>query len=455
MTVIRSQLKLSSQLGYPIWPLRVTGGGRAVTRADGAPFYIHGDTGSSAAVMHNRTDVVTYFADRAARGYTTVWVSLIEHLFSDNVPPSNNVFGNAPFSGTISGELDFTTPVEAYWQHVDYIISTAMSYGITIFAFPAYLGFTMGTEGWASAIIANTATRMTTYGTFLGNRYKNYPNIIWVLGGDSPPNTPTDLTVHVNNLALAIKAASPAHLMSAHSTRLSSSFDSYNQSWLDINLAYPDNVTTHKYTRLARQQTVKPVLMGEAYFGNEHTMTSLNLRTQMYQGLLGGGLGHAYGQSPMWYFGLTAGSSGNAFADTGGLNWHNTLGSFMSDAVIFVRRLTNARPDITYLTPDYSHVVVTVGYDSGGIEGVTYCPVMANNRQLVVYNPQGSTAPLTVDKSKFVTATFNFNWYNPRTGATTAGGTSAFGSGTQVFTAPDTNDWVLLAEDQALGLGNP
>lgn len=423
-------------------------------KADGTPFYITGDAGASMAVQLTTSEVASYLADRATKGVTAVWVSMIEHLFSDNTPAWKNKAGDVPFSGTIGAELDFTTPVTAYWNMVDYIIGKARDLGIVVLAFPCYLGSGMGLEGWASAVTANGAANMTTYGSFIGNRYKNFPNIIWVIGGDTPPNTPTDLTVHMNNLANAIKAVAP-QLMTAHPARFSSSFDSYNQSWLDINGSYPDGVTVHKYTRLARQQATKPTFVIESWFGNEHTMTDLGLRTEMYQGLLAGGVGQSYGQSPMWYFGVNAGSSGNAFADTGGLDWKTQVNTFGSSFIKYVARLLAARPTISFLTPDYTHTVVTAGYDTGAVEGVTYCPVMANTRLLVAYLGPGSASPLTIDKTKFVTATFNLNWYNPRDGSTTSGGTVSMGAGTQVFTAPDAADWVLLLDDQGLGLGNP
>lgn len=438
-----------------LWPLKISPNGRSILRADGLPFYIWSDTAASMAAQLGTADVATYMADRSAKLQTAIWVSLIEHKFSDHSPLWKNANGDVPFSGTVGAELDFTTPVTAYWNHVDSIIQKALDYNILVLAFPAYLGSGMGDEGWATAVAANGTARMTTYGTFLGNRYKTFPNIMWVLGGDTPPNTPTDLTAHVNNLANAIRAVDPGHLMTAHNARFSSSFDGYNQSWLDVNGAYPDNVTVHKYSRLARQQAVKPTFVIESYFGNEHGMTNLGLRTEMYQGLLGGGVGHSYGQSPMWYFGVNASSSGNAFADTGGLDWHAQLNTFGSNFLPFAARLTIARPTLSLLTPDYAHTVVTAGYDTGGVEGVTYVPVMASSQMLIAYIGPGSASPITVNKATFASATFNVNWYNPRDGSTTSGGTTAMGSGTQVFTAPDANDWVLLLDDQALGLGNP
>jgi hypothetical protein len=455
-----------SQLGVPapgIWPFRVSPNGRSILQANGRPFFLHGDAGNSISVQATKADALLYFSDRASRGVNTVWLNMIEHRFSDNSPAWRNVFGDLPFTGTINAgaNSDFTTPNSAYWLYIDWLIQAAAQFNITFLATPCYIGFGMTTgvtgEGWAGDINANGASVMSSYGNFIGNRYKNSPNIIWVMGGDSASTGSLTLTTHINNLANGIKAGGATHLFTAHPAPNHSSVDDYNQPWLDINASYPGSETiVHKNTRLARQQAVKPVFMFEASYGNEHSMTDLLLRTTMYQGLLGSGVGHVYGMDPMWYFGVNSGVSANssAFPDVTGINWKTNMGNFGGSFLTFCSRLMKSRA-FDQLTPDFAHTIVTSGYDSGGVEGVTYCPVMANGQILVAYVGAGSGSPLTVNKAQFVSATFNVNWYNVRTGATTNSGTAAFGSGTQVFTAPDANDWVLLLDDQALGLGNP
>lgn len=443
------------------WPLTIAVGGRSLLKADGTPFYFIGDAGNSASVQITHTEMSTYLGDRGVKGGTVIWLSMIEHRFSDSSPAWKSLSGNLPFSGVIAATTspDFTTPVEAYWADIDWFINQAANCGLTILATPAYCGFAQGVEGWAAVINDNTAANMTTYGNFLGNRYKGFPNIIWVMGGDSGPVGTFNLTTHYNNLAAGIKAAGDTHLFTAHPGPSHSSFDDYNQSWLDLNGSYSDGsaANVHKQTRLARQQVAKPAFNFESLYGNEGGSTDLDQRTEMYHGLLAGGVGFVHGQDPMWYFGTNSGVSANSsgFPTVTGLDWHNTLSVNGAQFLKFISRLTAARPAIGTLTPDYAHAVVTAGYDTGAAEGVTYCPVMADTHQLIAYNRQGSGTGLTVAKTAFVTATFNVNWYNPRDGSTTSGGTVVMGAGTQVFTAPDANDWVLLLDDQALGLTNP
>jgi hypothetical protein len=44
---------------------------------------------------------------------------------------------------------------------------------------PSYYGC-CNSEGWSAEMTANGERRLTTYGNYVGNRYKNFPNIIWV-----------------------------------------------------------------------------------------------------------------------------------------------------------------------------------------------------------------------------------------------------------------------------------
>lgn len=450
----RAQLKLPASYST-VYPLRVSPDGRSILRADNRPFQMTGDAGNSISVMANHGEVIQYLQDRQSRGVNAVWLSMIEHRFSDNSPAWRNVWGDLPFTGTISGEVDFTTPNAPYWAYMDWIINRAYDFEICFLATPAYLGFGMGVEGFASAINLNGTANMTTYGSFIGNRYKSFPNIIWVMGGDSAPGSPTNLTTHVNNMANAIKAADTVHLMTAHPGPNTSAFDSYNQTWLDINVSYTDQTNkVHQRTRLARQQATKPVFLFEAEYGNEHSMTDALLRLQLYHGSLGGGVGAVYGQDPQWYFGSNSGVSCNSsgFPDTTGVNYHTSMGNFGGSYLVYHARLLAAR-DLSDMTPDYAHTAVTANYDSGAAEGLTYCPFMASTRKLVGYVTGGQTP--TVAKTQFVSKTFNVNWYNVRDGSVTSGGTSSFGSGSQTFTPPDSNDWVLLADDQTLFLQNP
>ena len=71
-----------------------------------------------------------------------------------------------------------TTPNEAYFAYVDQIINLAATNGIEVMLDPIETG------GWLTTMLANGTTNCRAYGQYLGNRYKNFPNIIWSSGND-------------------------------------------------------------------------------------------------------------------------------------------------------------------------------------------------------------------------------------------------------------------------------
>ena len=104
--------------------------------------------------------------------------------------------------GNINNEApDMTQPNEAYWAHLDGILTYAQSKGILCLLFPAYVGNGFDIDqGWGPIIAANGGTKMTTYGAWIANRYKSYPNIVWMLGGDEQNFSGANLTAELGLL---------------------------------------------------------------------------------------------------------------------------------------------------------------------------------------------------------------------------------------------------------------
>jgi len=429
----------------PQYPLSVSGDRRYITDAGGHCSAWNGDAAWSAAVNLSQAGMTTYLADRAGRGVNAIYVNAIEHAFSDQSPRYLNKNGDAPFTTM----TDWTAPNEPYWQLVDWLVREAHRYGITVMLFPAYVGYGMGSEGWAAEMDAAAAADFTTYGDFLGSRYASYPNVAWAMGGDSPPTGTYDLTTKINNLATAIKAAAPDHLITAHSQRGSSSIDSYNETWLDLNATYASLSTVAAETATSWAQdptgaaTAMPTFLIESTYGNEANSAPEDIPKQALETLMQGACGHFAGSDPTWYFGVDASSPANSFADTGGLDWHNTLDQFGAQYFQTIADLIDAR-DIPTLTPDHAHAVVTAG-------GTWWA--RASAQVLVAYTT--TATDLTIDRTALSAGTYNVNWYSPTTGTVTSEAPQTMGSGSVALTPPDANGWILLVDDQALGLSVP
>ncbi len=407
-----------------------------IVDGNGNNVQINGDTVWEFAVMTTTSDVDLYVANRAAKGVNAIIVEAIEHYFGDNTPRWRNKNGDLPFSSEISTDVpDFTDPNEDYWTHVDYIVDTCASNGIIVFLFPWYVGGSLGIEGWASVIQSNGTSRMTTYGTWLGNRYKDKPNIVWCGGGDSGPISGMNITTEHNAGMNAIKAADSNHLTTAHAARNESALDVYDEAWLDFNSSYSDSSSTVAEVRADYQRsTPLPTFLIESRYVNMGGVTDIQGMRIMYHAILSGGIGHFLGSDPLWHLGS---------------GWDTNLDADGAQYFTYVSRLQIAR-DLPSLTPDHSDIFVTAGK---GAEGSSYSPVVASSSILVALCNQG--ASLTVDFSQF-SGSMSARWYNPTTGATQTDGSSPYAnSGSTAMTTPDSNDWVLLLDLVSLGLGAP
>lgn len=77
-----------------------------------------------------------------------------------------------------------STPNEKYWKYMDNFLSYCQSKGILVFFFPGYVGYPDTDQGWMEELVANGPDKVQTYGAWVANRYRNQPNIVWMLLGD-------------------------------------------------------------------------------------------------------------------------------------------------------------------------------------------------------------------------------------------------------------------------------
>ena len=72
------------------------------------------------------------------------------------------------------------------------------------------------------------------YGTFLAERYKDNPNIVWIIGGDTRGDVKTEVW---ETLARTIRSIDKNHLMTFHPFGRTMSATWFNDAdWLDFNM---------------------------------------------------------------------------------------------------------------------------------------------------------------------------------------------------------------------------
>lgn len=398
------------------------------------PVFITGEAAWSLQGALSDADIAIYLSDRASRGFNLIIVDLAENYYSDN--PPHDFYGSAPFDGA-----DFTNEDEAYWSRVDRTIGLAASYGITVTADPAFVGYGCS-GGYCTSYRNSSLDAMTAYGRWLGSRYRNFPNVIWLIGGDADPSD-SDVQSKLSALATAIKAADGNHLMTTESYPATSSVDVWNgAAWLDLDALYqrPSGLPTK--ANLDYQSSSYPIFELEDWYEGEHSMTGFQTRVEGYWAVLSGCTrGRLFGNYAIWDF-----SWRHDTTDP----WKNQLGSVGSVGQSWLGKLFRSR-EHWKLVPDINHTVVTAGYGTLGTwpqATLTTTGRTSDGQTIIAYIPNGNAATLTLDMSKITSASSIAKcwWFNPSSGSTTLIGSFA-NSGTRNFTPPDSNDWVLVIDD--------
>ncbi len=198
--------------------LKVSDNRRYLVHEDGAPFFWLGNTAWLISERLNRDEVEYYLTQERLQGYNVEQIQVL------NAVPTYNIYGHQANDASFNFSRYSIPGVYGYWEHLDYIVDFAASQGIYI-AMDCI---------WGSQIERMSVGKAMAYGKFLGERYKNKPNIIWMIGGDIMGDKGTDAW---DALARAIKKADPNHLMTFHPRGRTTSAWWYNdREWLDFNM---------------------------------------------------------------------------------------------------------------------------------------------------------------------------------------------------------------------------
>ena len=420
------------------FPLVVSADGRFLRDQHGKPFLLVGDAAWSLFVGVSKSDADVYLANRQQLGFTAVMVELIEHRFA--AAPPANFYRDTPFTG----QAFTTTPNDAYFAHVDYIVKSAAAKGIVILLDPLFLGYGCGSEGWCAEVQAATTSQMMAWGQYVGTRYKDYDNIVWVIGGDTDP---TPVQSKVQAVVDGILSADSRHLFTAHNAPEQMAVTPWpGAAWLNVNSVYTSSNTLYRQVLSAYSiSPPKPVFLIESAYENEHVLTNQALRAQSYWTVLSGGFGHVFGNCPIWGFGFAR----SQFCTS--TKWQAQLNSEGSVNMQHFQALFNSRHWHT-LVPDTLHTVLTGGYGSFGQSNYATAAYAADGSSIIVYLP--SSRSVVVSGASLAGSTMTAWWYNPSDGVATQIGPYPT-TGTQSFTPPSSGDWVLVLDSTSLSFPPP
>ena len=452
-----------AQAARPLPRLAVSDNKRFLVTADGRPFFWLGDTAWELFHRLNREDALRYLRNRAERRFTVVQAVALAELDGLNDP---NPYGHRPLLNNDPATPDVKDgPANDYWDHVDFIVNQAGALGIYIGFLPTWGDKWNLRRGAGPEVF--TPQNAETYGAWLGARYKNTPNIIWILGGDRPFETDVHKEI-VRAMARGLRAGDGGtHLITVHPTGGQGSASTFHDdAWLDFNMRQnghvPEFTGRYEQTRVDYDRTpVKPVVDGEPiYEDHPVSFNAANLghsiagdvRRPLYWNLFSGAFGHTYGHHSVWQMW----APGRPGVNNPLMPWFDAIDQPGAAQMQHARALLESRPFLSRVPDDSLVVAGAVPTAMPGTGRYHFAATRdASGSYAMVYAPVGR--PFTVRMSGISGSRVSAWWFNPRTGKATAIDTVA-NSGDRTFTPPDVGemiDWVLVLDDASKSYGPP
>jgi hypothetical protein len=411
---------------------------------DGKYFFWLGDTAWELFHRLNREEADQYLKRRSEQGFTVIQAVVLAEFDGLHTP---NPYGNTPLIND-----DPAKPNEAYFQHVDYIIDKAASYNLNIGLLPTW-GDKIFKSNWGTGPEIFNVPNAREYGKWIGNRYKDKKNIIWILGGDRNPRNDSDVAIWRSMAAGIMEATNKRAVISFHPqpTELGSATWFHKDDWLGFNMLQNghcrDNNVYDKIQAVYNMQPIKPVLDAEPIYEDIPvcfnvkdlgTSSAYDVRKFAYLDLFAGACGHTYGCHDIWQF---YSPNRKAVYDPH-VYWQQAIELPGANQMTYVRKLIESHSPLDRI-PDQSLI------KENNYSAAERLQATRGNDYLFIYTAAGK--PFTVVLEKIKGDRLQAYWFNPRDGKTT--NTEIIDNkGTKNFTPPSSGygkDWVLVIDDAA------
>lgn len=433
--------------------LQVSANKRFLQAADGKPFFWLGDTAWELFHRLNREEATSYLKNRAEKGFTVIQAVVLAELDGLHDP---NPYGETPLEND-----DPTKPREAYFQHVDFIVRKAAELNIYIGMLPTW-GDKVFKNRWGVGPEIFNAENAKVYGKWIGNRYKNEKNIIWILGGDRNPRDESDLAIW-RSMAAGIEEAvgRDRALMTFHPQPNGvqdggSAKWFHNDEWLDFNMFQTghcrENNLWDRMDYAYNLKPIKPVLDGEPIYEDHPvcfnandlgTSSAYDVRKAAWFDVFSGAFGHTYGCHDIWQMYAPHRTPVNGPPRP----WYVAVDLPGAAQLKYLRQLIESRPMFDRV-PDKTLISDALGANDRIV-------ATRGNDYIFVYSAQGKK--FTVNTGKISGKEIHSYWYNPRNGEVKDEGKTAK-KAQQEFTPPTSgygHDWVLMVDDASKNYAAP
>ena len=416
---------------------------------DGSPFFWLGDTAWELFHRLTKEEIQHYLDNRKAKGFNLIQAAILAEFDGLRKP---NQYGHVPFQS-----LDPNKPNEKYFQLVDAVMEMAQQRGLVMGLLPTW-GDKVS-KMWGEGPEVFNDVNAFAYGKFLGTRYKKYPNIIWILGGDRVPKNETFDAIPVwRAMAKGIELTYGSNaIISYHIAGGDKTTSQYlhQEPWLDINMMQSGHGGGHDVPiwnwiqRDYQLKPTKPTLDSEPNY-EDHPVNpwpkydpangyfnDYDVRKQTYRSVFAGACGVTYGHHSVWQFWSPREEKIN-FPLFYWMDAINRPGAFQ---VGYLRWLMESRPFLNSIPAQ--EVLLEMG-DGGNHKQAI---MGGDGSYLMVYLPIGSSVRIKTEKLSG--NSYKVWWFNPRNGEARFAGIET--KQARMNFIPPTwgpgEDWVLVLDD--------
>ena len=465
--------------------LRISGNKRHFVRADGTPFIWLADTVWTMPQRMKWDDVDFFMKKRKSQGFTVLQIVALD--------PEQDVEMRNPAGIKALINDDPLTPDEQYFAYLDWIIAKAAEYGFYVLLLPAWGQLVVG-DNWMGQTFEKTVNEANAYGygRWIGNRYKNQPNIIWCLGGDRHPihrgvdyknvwrSMAEGLAKGITGQDLKYNQPSAIwqellityHACHDRETGLCSTFSYWtdDEAWISFIMLQSGHGLKPKNYELVKQEydraVTMPVWDGEPAYEMMPTswpvITGLHddwiVRKRAYWSLFAGSFGHTYGHSTIWC--MISEKERDKFRS---LSWFEALECPGAGQIKVLRDFLESR-DLSMCVPAQEVLLSQAKNENDIMDEHRQACRQDHGKFLCVYFPSGGQE--TIDLSALKTDPCVLWWFNPRDGrcyldeATQTEEPILIKAGSNSITvttptAGSHQDWILVIDRAGQELGRP
>ena len=451
---------IGSKPADDLGPIIVSTNGHFLQHKDGRPFFWLGDTAWNLFQRLDREEAEKYLENRRSKGFNVIQAVAFHGSGERNAYGSEALLDNNAGHPRVTPGNDFSKPGEYdYWDHIDWVVDIAAKKGLYVAILPV----------WGSSVKTKTlnSENVDSYARWLAARYKDKPNLFWIIGGDIRGDISPEVWIA---LGRTLKREDPSHLITYHPFgRTQSSTWFHNEPWLDFNMFQsghrrydqddtPDakgednwRYVQEDYARLPP----KPTLDGEPSYENipqglhdpkQPYWTDKECRRYAYWSVFAGSAGHTYGNNAVMQMHKPDSGPG-AFGVRN--YWYEAIDEPGAGQMQFLKRLILSRPYLERVS------------DQGLMAGENgnrdnYLVATRGNSYLMVYTYTGR--PFEIHMGIISGKQVRAWWYDPRNGSARQIGVFR-NQGVHAFTPPGSpapgNDWVLVVDDAAKEFSTP